>query len=61
MATRPTVTLFIMWARTGKRPAGLLFLFSAIAPVDVAMVLGSGNLAASSTALAWASRWPLPG
>ncbi|WP_426976009.1 DMT family transporter [Pseudarthrobacter sp. O4] len=46
MATLPMVTLFVMWARTRKRPAGLVFLFSAIALVGVAIVLGNGNPAA---------------
>jgi drug/metabolite transporter (DMT)-like permease len=46
MATLPMVTLFIMWARTRKRPAGPVFLFSAVALVGVAMVLGNGNPAA---------------
>jgi drug/metabolite transporter (DMT)-like permease len=46
MATLPMVTLFVMWARTRKRPAGPVFLFSAIALVGVAMVLGNGNPAA---------------
>ncbi|MBT2595997.1 DMT family transporter [Arthrobacter sp. ISL-72] len=46
MATLPMVTLFVMWARTRKRPAGLVFFFSAIALVGVAMVLGNGNPAA---------------
>ncbi|MHA7306926.1 DMT family transporter [Arthrobacter sp. TMN-49] len=46
MATLPMVTLFVMWARTKKRPAGLVLLFSAIALVGVAMVLGNGNPAA---------------
>ena len=46
MATLPAVTLFVMWARTRKRPAGLVFLLSAIALVGVAMVLGNGNPAA---------------
>lgn len=46
MATLPMVTLFIMWARTKKRPASLVFVFSAIALVGIAMVLGNGNPAA---------------
>lgn len=46
MATLPMVTLFVMWARTKKRPAGMVFLFSAMALVGVAMVLGNGNPAA---------------
>jgi drug/metabolite transporter (DMT)-like permease len=46
MATLPMVTLFVMWARNRKRPAGLVFLFSAVALVGVAMVLGNGNPAA---------------
>jgi drug/metabolite transporter (DMT)-like permease len=46
MATLPMITLFVMWARTRKRPAGPVFLFSAIALVGVAMVLGNGNPAA---------------
>jgi drug/metabolite transporter (DMT)-like permease len=46
MATLPMVTLFVMWARARKRPAGPVFLFSAVALVGVAMVLGNGNPAA---------------
>ncbi|MBT2533364.1 DMT family transporter [Arthrobacter sp. ISL-48] len=46
MATLPMVTLFVLWARTRKRPGGLVFLFSAVALVGVAMVLGNGNPAA---------------
>lgn len=46
MATLPMVTLFVMWGRTRKRPSGLVFLFSALALVGVAMVLGNGNPAA---------------
>jgi drug/metabolite transporter (DMT)-like permease len=43
MATLPMITLFVQWARTRKRPAVLVFLFSAVALVGVAMVLGHGN------------------
>jgi drug/metabolite transporter (DMT)-like permease len=46
MATLPVVTLFVTWGRTKKRPAGLVFLFSFLALVGVAMVLGNGNPAA---------------
>lgn len=43
MATLPMITLFVMWARTKKRPPVLVFVFAALALVGIAMVLGNGN------------------
>lgn len=43
MATLPMVTLFVMWARTKKRPPLIVFWLAALALVGIAMVLGNGN------------------
>ncbi|MGK5627716.1 DMT family transporter [Streptomyces sp. URMC 123] len=43
MAAMPAITVMVMWARTGKRPAGVTLGLVLLALTGVAMVLGNGN------------------
>ncbi|MFJ2895224.1 DMT family transporter [Streptomyces sp. NPDC087218] len=43
MAAMPAITVIVMWARTGQRPAGVTLGLLLPALTGVAMVLGNGN------------------
>ncbi len=44
VSTMPLITAFVLWARTGARPATATWLFSGLALVGVALVLTGGHL-----------------